>query len=108
MLGRESYYRPWLMTDWDRRFWGDARATVPEREHIEEAMVSYMERAHAEDGCPWYAIARHMLGLYHGLRGARLWRQVWSDHRLKPLPAREVLQRARLALASGSEPRLAH
>jgi hypothetical protein len=38
-----------------------------------------------------------MLGLYHGQRGARLWRQVWSDHRLKPLPPREVWERARQA-----------
>jgi tRNA-dihydrouridine synthase A len=103
MIGRESYYRPWLMTGWDTRFWGDASATPPEREAIEEAMVDYMERAHAEDGCPWYAIARHMLGLYHGLRGARLWRQVWSDHRLKPLPPREVWQRARQVMAQSRE-----
>ena len=107
MLGRESYYRPWLMTEWDRRFWGDDNATVPEREAVEEAMVAYMERSHAEDGCPWYAIARHMLGLYHGMRGARLWRQVWSDHRLKPLPPREVLHKARAAMALGQEPRFA-
>ena len=98
MLGREAYYRPWLMTEWDSRFYG-APAPVLSREAVEEAMVDYMERAHAEDGCPWYAIARHMLGLYHGQRGARLWRQVWSDHRLKPLPPREVWQRARAAFA---------
>jgi tRNA-dihydrouridine synthase A len=107
MLGREAYYRPWLMTEWDRLFWGDPHATVPERETIEEAMVAYMERAHAEDGCPWYAIARHMLGLYHGLRGARLWRQVWSDHRLKPLAPREVWRQARAALTQSQEPRFA-
>jgi tRNA-dihydrouridine synthase A len=53
-------------------------------------MVQYMEREAAAHGTPWYAIARHMLGLRHGLPGARKWRQVWSDHRLKELPAREV------------------
>ena len=31
-----------------------------------------------------------MLGFRHGLRGARYWRQVWSDHKLKNAPAREV------------------
>jgi tRNA-dihydrouridine synthase A len=65
-------------------------------------MVAYMERAFAEDGCPWYPIARHMLGLYHGQRGGRLWRRVWSDHKLKPLPPREVWQLARAALARGA------
>ena len=101
MLGREAYYRPWLMTEWDALFYGDAH-TPPLPEAVEEAMVCYMERAYAEDGCPWYAIARHMLGLYHGRRGARLWRQVWSDHRLKPLPPREVLARAHAAMAQAA------
>jgi tRNA-dihydrouridine synthase A len=44
-----------------------------------------------------------MLGLYHGQRGARLWRQVWSDHRLKPLAPREVWKLARGALERGAE-----
>jgi tRNA-dihydrouridine synthase A len=101
MLGREAYYRPWLMTEWDALFYGDVH-TPPVPEAVEEAMVLYMERAFAEDGCPWYAIARHMLGLYHGRRGARLWRQVWSDHRLKPLPPREVLARAHAAKAQAA------
>ena len=101
MLGREAYYRPWLMTQWDAQFYGDAHC-APLPEVVEEAMVRYMERAFAQDACPWYAIARHMLGLYHGRRGARLWRQVWSDHRLKPLPPREVLARAHAAMAQAA------
>jgi tRNA-dihydrouridine synthase A len=44
-----------------------------------------------------------MLGLYHGERGGRLWRQVWSNHKLKPLPPHEVMQLAREALARGAE-----
>jgi tRNA-dihydrouridine synthase A len=35
-------------------------------------------------------MARHMLGLWNGTPGARRWRQVWSDHRLKSRPPREV------------------
>ena len=99
MLGREVYYRPWVMTTWDERYYGDAPSTVC-RDAVEAAMVDYMEREADEDGTPWYAIARHMLGLRHGQRGARLWRQVWSNHKLKPLPPREVLAMAREAWAS--------
>ena len=101
MVGREAYYNPWLLTTWDAAFFNDPHP-VPTREAVEEAMVTYMERAHAEDGCPWYAIARHMLGLYHGQRGGRLWRQVWSNHKLKPLPPREVWHQAREALQRGA------
>lgn len=89
MVGREAYHNPWLLTTWDEAFFGAAPSTLT-REAVEEQMVAYMERAFLEDGCPWYAIARHMLGLRHGQRGARKWRQIWSDHRLKPLPPREV------------------
>jgi tRNA-dihydrouridine synthase A len=102
MIGREAYYNPWLLSTWDAEFFGDAHSR-PTREEVEEAMVDYMERAFAEDGCPWYAIARHMLGIYHGERGSRYWRQVWSNHKLKPLPPREVLVLARKALARGAE-----
>jgi tRNA-dihydrouridine synthase A len=97
MVGREAYYNPWLLTTWDETFFGALPSSLT-REAVEEAMVAYMERAQAEDDCPWYAIARHMLGLYHGQRGGRLWRQVWSDHRLKGEMPRRVSQLARAAM----------
>jgi len=108
MIGREAYYNPWLLTTWDEAFFQVQAQSVQSkpvlsREDVEEAMVTYMERAFKEDGCPWYAIARHMLGLYHGQRGGRLWRQVWSNHKLKPMPTREVMAIAREALAKGAE-----
>jgi len=101
MIGREAYYQPWLLSAWDTLYFNAAPQTLS-REAVEEAMVDYMERAFAEDACPWYAIARHMLGLYHGQRGGRLWRQVWSDHKRKPDSPRAVWQAARAALARGA------
>ena len=101
MIGREAYHNPWWLASWDHAYFG-AAPSVLTREVVEEQMVGYMLRMQAEDGAPWYAIARHMLGLRHGLPGARRWRQVWSDHRLKPLDPREVL-----ALAHGQERRAA-
>ena len=60
-------------------------------------MVAYMEREAAAHGTPWYSIARHHAGFASTVcAGSRRWRQVWSDHRLKGLPAREVM-----ALAQG-------
>lgn len=93
MIGREAYHNPWWIVDWDAAFYG-ATPTVLTREAVETAMVAYMQREAVEHGTPWYAIARHMLGLRHGLPGARRWRQVWSDHRLKALSAAEVMERA--------------
>ena len=89
MVGREAYHNPWWLSQWDAAFYVDAPQVLT-REAVEEQMVAYMEQEAQQHGVAWYAIARHMLGLRHGLAGARKWRQVWSDHRLKHLPAREV------------------
>ena len=103
MLGREAYHRPWIMAGWDARFFGDApNALTPDE--VEAAMVDYMAREAAAHGTGWYAIARHMLGLHHGRRGARLWRQVWSDHKLKDLPAHKVWALARAHLSEEAVP----
>ena len=97
MLGREAYHNPWWLASWDGMFYG-ADATETTREQVEQQMCDYMTRETAEHGTPWPTMARHMLGLRHGLPGARRWRQVWSDHTLKGLPPREVM-----ALAHGGQ-----
>ena len=82
MVGREAYHNPWTMTDWDRRFFGDGACSPADRDEVESAMVDYMAGVAAR-GEPWSHVSRHVLGLRNGLAGARRWRQVWSDHRLK-------------------------
>jgi len=104
MIGREAYHNPWWLREWDAAFFNAEPPSVPAesvealtREHVEEQMCDYMAAEAAAHGAPWSAIARHMLGLRHGLPGARKWRQVWSDHRLKALHPRYVM-----ALAHGA------
>ncbi|MBI3154896.1 MAG: tRNA dihydrouridine(20/20a) synthase DusA [Burkholderiales bacterium] len=88
MVGRAAYHDPWQLAGWDRRFFGDTAPALA-REEVEEAMVAYMARQ-AAAGVRWPAIARHMLGLWHGTPGARRWRQLWSDHRLRDEPVARV------------------
>jgi len=102
MLGRAAYHQPWLMAEWDRRFLADADGAAPTREAVEAAMVEYMTTL-VTYGISWPHAARHMMGLVHGLPGARRWRQVWSDHKLKDLPPTEVMALARQALADHRE-----
>jgi tRNA-dihydrouridine synthase A len=66
-------------------------------------MVQYMHKQQCLHGTAWQSIARHMLGLRNGLAGARKWRQVWSNHHLKHLPAHEVWQLAQLTYAHHSD-----
>jgi len=95
MLGRAAYHNPWWLASFDESYYGEKPSAVT-REQVEAQMVRYMEREAREHGTPWPLMARPMLGLRSGLSGARRWRQVWSDHRLKALPPAEV---ARLATA---------
>jgi tRNA-dihydrouridine synthase A len=97
MLGREAYHNPWWLASWDAAFY-DAEPVEPlTRELVEAQMCDYMARQASLHGTPWSTIARHMLGLRHGLPGSRRWRQVWSDHRLKSLPPHEVMALAHTA-----------
>ena len=96
MVGREAYHNPWLLASWDEAFFG-AAPSISTRESIEVQMVTYMEREQALHGIHWAPIARHMLGLRHGLAGSRRWRQVWSDHKLHDLAPAAVM-----ALAMGT------
>jgi len=98
MIGREAYHNPWWLAQWDSEFFGAALAPIT-RESVEERMTEYMASEAQARGTPWSAIARHMLGLRNGLPGARRWRQVWSDHKLKHLHPRDVMALAHEAVA---------
>jgi len=81
MIGRDAYHHPYGLAGWDARFFGDPHP-APQRAEVEAAMVRYMEDQRRA-GVAWPQVARHMLGLWNGEPGARRWRQVWSDHRLR-------------------------
>ncbi len=100
MVGRESYHNPWIMASWDERFFG-ADAVARDRADVEAHMVAYMSRCVAR-GEPWSRVSRHMLGLWNGTAGARRWRQVWSDHRLKSHAPEDVAALAREARTGAS------
>ena len=88
MVGRHAYHEPWSMADWDERFFGEAPNGLT-REGVEDAWIVHLDTLWAR-GTPWAVAMRHALGLWNGTPGARRWRQVWSDHKLKGLPPRQV------------------
>jgi len=79
MLGREAYHNPYLMASWDARYYADA--SVPRtRSEVVEALLPYIEQMLLE-GHKVRNIARHVLGLFQGVPGARRWRRMLSDAR---------------------------
>ncbi|HEY1089795.1 MAG TPA: tRNA dihydrouridine(20/20a) synthase DusA [Burkholderiaceae bacterium] len=81
MIGRQAYHEPWQMAAWDQAFFGSA-GPASSREQVEAAWIDYLEMQVAK-GQPWPQAMRHALGLWNGTAGARRWRQIWSDHKLK-------------------------
>ena len=77
MLGRAAYHDPWLLADVDARLFGDVPA-VRSRAEVVEALIPYAKRALAR-GTTLRGIVRHVLGLYHGVRGGRRFRRLLSD-----------------------------
>ncbi len=77
MLGRAAYHNPWMLAEFDTRYFG-APAIRRTRRDVVEAIVPYAER-HVAAGGSLRQITRHMLGLYHGQPGARAWRRALSD-----------------------------
>jgi tRNA-dihydrouridine synthase A len=90
MIGREAYHNPWWLARWDEQFFGDEDRGIT-REWVERQMADYMVRVRKAHGTPWPNIARHMLGLRNGQPGARKWRQVWSDHKLRDSDPHDVM-----------------
>ena len=77
MLGRAAYSDPFLLTDVDRRIFGDA-VTPASREAVVREMDGYVHRM-AEAGVKPHHVTRHMLGLYRGEPRARVWRRKLSE-----------------------------
>ena len=97
MVGRQAYHQPWLMADWDQRFYGETGA-VPDRDAVEAKMVRYLDTV-ALQGRGWGHAARHLVGLRHGQAGARRWRQAWSDPALRTGTPAQTSVRALQAMA---------
>jgi tRNA-dihydrouridine synthase A len=80
MLGRAAYHNPAILADVDARFFGGESVVI---ENAVEAYLDYVARALAR-GVPLNAMTRHMLGLFNGRPGARLFRRHLSEHATRP------------------------
>ena len=74
MLGRAAYHDPRMLLDADALFSCETRSP-PDLEDVIDRMAAYCA-AHIGAGGRMHHVTRHMIGLLHGLPGARLWRQM--------------------------------
>ena len=82
MIGRECYHNPMIMREWAQLFYGDSQAPI-EYEMLVARLQDYAAaQLAAGRGTILRHMARHYLGLMHGLKGARQWRRMLSDAEL--------------------------
>ena len=81
MLGREAYYNPYLFSHVDNYYY---HATTPQisRKQIALQMVDYMQIMQ-NNNIKLQQITRHMIGLYHGCKHAKLWRSSLTTDMIK-------------------------
>ena len=92
MLGRLAYQNPYVLAEVDRRFFG-AAGPIASRRQIVESFLPYVE-AELARGTPLARISRHMLGLFHGEPGGRVYRRILSEEAHRPGATLDVIRRA--------------
>jgi tRNA-dihydrouridine synthase A len=102
MLGRAAYHDPAILLDVDERFFGDERRTM---EDALEDYIQYIERELAR-GVPLNTMTKHMLGLFNGQPGGRLFRRHLSENATKRGAGLEVLLEGLTKISRLSLPRL--
>ena len=92
MIGRAAYHTPAMMLGWDQMlgtegqqfgYFLNDQVWLKIQDQIIQYSQQWLEECN-QKGEVFHiaAITRHILGLAHGLGGARQWRQYLSDHRL--------------------------
>ena len=103
MVGRAAYHDPALLLRVDPDLFGEAAPVADQFEAVEryEAYIA----ARLAEGVRLADITRHMLGLFAGMPGARLWRRHLATEAVKKGAGLEVLRQALAHVRHGAPER---
>jgi tRNA-dihydrouridine synthase A len=98
MIGREAYHNPWFLAQLHHQLI-DSESPLPDRHQV---LASYMEYIQEElsKGQPLQYSAKHLLGLFQGLPGARKYRRHLSEHMYKSQAGLDTIRQAASHVAS--------
>ena len=92
MVGREAYQNPYLLAGVDS-FLFDDNTSALSREEILFELLTYIQ-IQLKNGARLNSMTRHILGLFHGEYGARLWRRYLSENACKTTADERVILQA--------------
>ncbi|NNC37217.1 MAG: tRNA dihydrouridine(20/20a) synthase DusA [Hyphomonadaceae bacterium] len=90
MFGRAAYHTPWILTEVDAAFFDGPLQNLRRRDIVTE-IVAYLKSVEKKDRSA-KAMIRHIMGLYHGEPGARIWRRALSEADPSLAPSEKVAQ----------------
>ncbi|BCO20426.1 tRNA-dihydrouridine(20/20a) synthase [Alteromonas sp. KC3] len=93
MMGREVYANPYILANVDNVIFGDDHSEIISRRDLVMKMQEYIARQDDPYFKPWH-VARHMLGLYQGQAGGRIWRRYLSQNGTGKSPDPDLLMNA--------------
>ena len=96
MVGRQAYYQPYFLAELENFL--NPNYLLPNRENIVNQMIPYIDKVLSEGGS-LNNVTRHMLGLYNGMPGAKIWRRIISDKAHHKSTGSEVLTEALNAIS---------
>ena len=106
MLGRAPYKNPYLLATIDRDLFGDT-TTPLSRNEIVHALMPYAARL-VESGSPLHALTRHVMGLFQGMPGGKIWRRHLSENAPRRGDDPQVLAEALALVEAEQEKRAAY
>ncbi len=92
MIGREAYQNPWFLHQIESEIFGSTNLLSPEE--VIQKMIPYIKKQQKAYETPVKSITRHMIGLFQGKAGAKIWRQVLSTDVHKEGITAEILNTA--------------
>jgi tRNA-dihydrouridine synthase A len=75
MVGRAAYHTPLMIAQTEQALY---KTPLPDWREVIDRMIVYSENIIAQGG-RFHSVARHLLGLFQGYKGARHWRRTLSE-----------------------------
>jgi len=92
MVGREAYHNPWLLSEVDKRLFGETN-NVDSRTEALERFLPYVEHE-LSAGTSLQHMTRHILGIFHGVPGGKAFRRHLSENAWRKNAGLSVLEDA--------------
>lgn len=106
MVGRAAYDNPYLFFNADQLVFGEETEPAS-RYQVAESMLPYIDQMTGQ-GVKLHSITRHMLHLFHGQPGSRIWKRTITENACLPDAGAQVVSQALSQVRSAAETALHH